>query len=163
MRFQTRSRVFLARHGLSHTPQIHTLDLISEIGEIAKALLEASDYDESPPRRTLALAEELGDAFFSLIALAESLDVDLETALEKVLAKYESRLAEQGLPLLVGLSRKSLVGQLIGREVEERLPASLALAVLAVERGATIVRTHDVAATADAVAMWTALVELGGK
>ena len=74
-----------------------------------------------------------------------------------------SRLAEQGLPLLVGLSRKSLVGQLIGREVEERLPASLALAVLAVERGATIVRTHDVAATADAVAMWTALVELGGK
>lgn len=96
MTFQTRSRVFLARHGLSHTPQIHILDLISEIGEIAKALLEASDYDESPPRRTLALAEELGDAFFSLIALAESLDVDLETALEKVLAKYESRLAEKG-------------------------------------------------------------------
>ncbi len=73
------------------------------------------------------------------------------------------RLAEQGLPLLVGLSRKSLVGHLIGREVGERLPASLALAVLAVERGAAIVRTHDVAATADAVAMWTALIELGGE
>lgn len=74
-----------------------------------------------------------------------------------------SRLAEQGLPLLVGLSRKSLIGHLIGREVGDRLPASLALAVLAVERGAAIVRTHDVAATADAVAMWAALIELGGK
>ena len=67
------------------------------------------------------------------------------------------RLAELGLPVLVGLSRKSLIQKLIGRPVEERLPASLALAVLAVERGAAIVRTHDVAATADAVAMWTAL------
>jgi dihydropteroate synthase len=67
------------------------------------------------------------------------------------------RLAEMGLPVLVGLSRKSLIQQLIGRPVQERLPASLALAVLAVERGAAIVRTHDVAATADALAMWTAL------
>ncbi|MEE4145086.1 MAG: dihydropteroate synthase [Halieaceae bacterium] len=66
-------------------------------------------------------------------------------------------LADLGLPILVGLSRKSLIQKLIGRPVDERLPASLALAVLAVERGATIVRTHDVAATADAVAMWTAL------
>ncbi len=71
------------------------------------------------------------------------------------------RLAGLGLPLLVGLSRKSLIQKLIGRPVEERLPASLALAVLAVERGAAIVRTHDVAATADAVAMWTALKEEG--
>ena len=67
------------------------------------------------------------------------------------------RFAELGLPLLVGLSRKSMIQKLIGRPVQERLPASLALAVLAVERGAAIVRTHDVAATADAVAMWTAL------
>lgn len=70
------------------------------------------------------------------------------------------RLAALGLPLLVGLSRKSLIGKLIGREVQERLPASLGLAVLAAERGAAIIRTHDVAATADAVAMWTALQEL---
>jgi dihydropteroate synthase len=67
------------------------------------------------------------------------------------------RLARIGLPMLVGLSRKSLIGTLIGRDVDERLPASLGLAVLAVERGAGIVRTHDVAATADAVAMTTAL------
>lgn len=76
------------------------------------------------------------------------------------------RLAEQGLPLLVGLSRKSMIAKLLDRELQgrlprDRLPASLALAVLAAERGATIIRTHDVAATGDAVAMWTALKEQG--
>jgi dihydropteroate synthase len=71
------------------------------------------------------------------------------------------RLAEEHLPLLVGLSRKSLIGKLIDREVDQRLPASLALAVLAAERGAAIIRTHDVAATADALAMWVALDNLG--
>lgn len=69
------------------------------------------------------------------------------------------QLAREGLPVLVGLSRKSMIGRLIGREVDQRLPASLALAVLAAERGASIVRTHDVAATADALAMWVALEE----
>lgn len=64
------------------------------------------------------------------------------------------RLADTGLPLLVGLSRKSMIGKILGREVGERMPASLALAVMAVERGAKIVRTHDVGATADAIAMW---------
>lgn len=67
------------------------------------------------------------------------------------------RLAVMGLPLVVGLSRKSIIGKLLGRGVEQRLPASLALAVLAAERGAAVIRTHDVAATADAVAMWVAL------
>lgn len=70
-------------------------------------------------------------------------------------------LANQGLPLLVGLSRKSMIGKLLGREVDERLPASLALAVLAAERGAAIIRTHDVAATADALAMFAAVAETG--
>lgn len=70
------------------------------------------------------------------------------------------RLAESGLPLLVGLSRKSLIGKLIGRAVDERMPASLALAVLAAERGAAIIRTHDVAETSDALAMYSALAEL---
>ncbi len=67
------------------------------------------------------------------------------------------RLAQYGLPLMVGLSRKSMIASLIGRRVDERLPASVALALLAVQRGARLVRVHDVAATADALAMWTAL------
>ena len=96
MRFQRRCRAFLAQHGLSHTPQIHALDLISEVGEVSKALLEGSGYGELALQPTAALEEELGDAFFSLIALAESLDVDLERALDRVLDKYETRLAERG-------------------------------------------------------------------
>lgn len=70
------------------------------------------------------------------------------------------RLVERGLPVLVGLSRKSLIGKLLGRDMEQRLPASLALAIMAVERGAAVIRTHDVGATVDAVAMWVALEDL---
>jgi len=54
-------------------------------------------------------------------------------------------------PLLVGLSRKSMLGKLLGRPVEQRLAGSLALAALAVAQGARIVRCHDVAETLDAV------------
>jgi dihydropteroate synthase len=60
-------------------------------------------------------------------------------------------LAAEGLPVLVGLSRKSTVGALTGRPAGERLAGSLALAALAVLGGARIVRAHDVAATVDAV------------
>lgn len=60
-------------------------------------------------------------------------------------------LAGSGIPLLVGLSRKSFVADLTARPAEERLPGSLALAVIAVLNGACIVRAHDVAATLDAV------------
>ncbi|MBN8430584.1 dihydropteroate synthase [Microbulbifer salipaludis] len=62
-------------------------------------------------------------------------------------------LAPTDVPLLVGLSRKSMIGRLLGREVEERLPGSLALALLSAQRGARIIRVHDVAATADVLKM----------
>ncbi|MGB1464919.1 MAG: dihydropteroate synthase [Alcanivorax nanhaiticus] len=55
------------------------------------------------------------------------------------------------LPILIGVSRKSLFGKVLGREVNERLPGSLAAAVMCVERGAAIVRAHDVRETVDAV------------
>ncbi len=63
------------------------------------------------------------------------------------------QLSQAGYPLLVGLSRKSMIDKLLGRAVDERLSASLGLAVLAAERGARIIRTHDVRETADAIAM----------
>jgi dihydropteroate synthase len=61
-------------------------------------------------------------------------------------------------PLLVGVSRKSFIGKLLGAELKERLPASLAGACLAVEFGAQIVRTHDVAETVQAVRMAEAVL-----
>lgn len=67
------------------------------------------------------------------------------------------QLAALGFPLLVGLSRKSLVGQALGRPVQERLAGSLALAVIAVLKGALIIRVHDVRETADAVRLCTAV------
>lgn len=62
-----------------------------------------------------------------------------------------------GFPVLAGLSRKSIAGRITGREVGERLPASLALAQHALERGAKILRVHDVAATVDMVKVWCAV------
>ncbi len=61
------------------------------------------------------------------------------------------------LPVVVGLSRKSMIGALTGRDVGERLAGSLAAAVLAVERGARVVRVHDVAPTVDALRVVQAL------
>ncbi|MDX9706219.1 MAG: dihydropteroate synthase [Azospira sp.] len=61
-----------------------------------------------------------------------------------------------GLPVLAGLSRKSMLGRITGRPVGERLPASIAAALLALEGGARILRVHDVAATRDALAVWMA-------
>lgn len=66
-------------------------------------------------------------------------------------------LAGLGLPLLVGVSRKSMIGNITGREVGQRLAGSLAAALAAVHRGALIVRVHDVAQTRDALAVWRAI------
>ncbi|MDT3669873.1 MAG: dihydropteroate synthase [Aromatoleum sp.] len=62
-----------------------------------------------------------------------------------------------GRPVLIGVSRKSMLGAIIGRPVAERTPASVAAALMAVERGARIVRVHDVAATRDALSVWEAV------
>ncbi len=64
-----------------------------------------------------------------------------------------------GLPLFVGMSRKSMIGAVTGRPVGERVFGSVAGALLAAQRGAAIIRVHDVAATRDALAMWQAVAE----
>jgi dihydropteroate synthase len=64
--------------------------------------------------------------------------------------------AALGGPVVAGLSRKSTLGHLTGRPVEERLAGSLALALLALERGAKILRVHDVRETKDVIAVWQA-------
>lgn len=64
-----------------------------------------------------------------------------------------------GPPLLIGVSRKSTLGAITGREVDDRLPAGLAAAVMAVERGAQIVRAHEVAETVDALQVVRATLE----
>jgi dihydropteroate synthase len=67
--------------------------------------------------------------------------------------------ADLEVPLLAGLSRKSTIGKLTGRPVEERLAGSLAMALLALQGGAKILRVHDVKETRDVVAVWQAFNE----
>ena len=71
----------------------------------------------------------------------------------ELLARLEV-LSNLGQPVLVGLSRKSMISSVLDRPPEQRMVASVALALMAVERGARIVRAHDVGATLDALSMW---------
>lgn len=63
-----------------------------------------------------------------------------------------------GFPLLAGLSRKSMFGQLLNRETNERVAASLAGALLCAQKGAHIIRVHDVKETADVIGVWQAAI-----
>ncbi len=74
------------------------------------------------------------------------------------LLKDLQNITELDLPVLVGISRKSMIGELLDEPADCRLFGGLAAAVLAVERGASIIRTHDVKPTVDALAVTTAIV-----
>lgn len=73
------------------------------------------------------------------------------------LLKHLEELHVFGLPLLVGVSRKSMIGQVLGRDVDQRLAGGLALAALALAKGARILRVHDVRETVDLVRMLAAV------
>ncbi|MDO8438210.1 MAG: dihydropteroate synthase [Nitrosomonadaceae bacterium] len=73
------------------------------------------------------------------------------------LLRHLDRFADMGVPVLAGLSRKSMLGKLTGNEVGERVHASVAAALLAAARGARILRVHDVKATRDALAVYNAV------
>jgi dihydropteroate synthase len=79
--------------------------------------------------------------------------VEHNYALLRSISRMESEL---GLPVLAGLSRKSMIGAMTGRSVEQRLAGSLGGALAAVAQGARIVRVHDVAETVDALKVWQA-------
>lgn len=76
-------------------------------------------------------------------------------ALFRNIAAFQER---TGLPLLVGVSRKSMIGSLTGKQIEQRMAGSVAAALAAVHRGARIVRVHDVAETVDAIKVWQTLI-----
>jgi dihydropteroate synthase len=73
------------------------------------------------------------------------------------LLRHLDRFGATGAAVLAGMSRKAMLGRITGREVNERVFAGVAAAVIAVEKGARIVRVHDVAATRDALAVWLAV------
>jgi dihydropteroate synthase len=74
------------------------------------------------------------------------------------LLRHLDQLRALGAPVLVGISRKTTLGMLTGRGIDERMPASVAGALAAIARGAAIVRVHDVRATVDALKVWRAVM-----
>jgi NTP pyrophosphatase (non-canonical NTP hydrolase) len=94
--FQDTVARFVEAHRLAISVQARLLDLISEVGELAKEVLKATHYGHEPFQPTQDWADELGDLFFSLICIANSTGVNLEEALQSVLQKYESRFARKG-------------------------------------------------------------------
>ncbi|WP_313514016.1 dihydropteroate synthase [Pseudomonas sp.] len=129
---------------------------------------EPGTMQQSPSYENVA--EEVCDYLGERIALCgaagiapEKLILDPGFGFAKNLAhnlslfKHLDALLRFGLPLLVGVSRKSMIGQALGREIDERLYGGLALAALAVAKGACILRVHDVAETVDVVRMIAAV------
>ena len=121
--------------------QPHYVDVVSEVRDFllqrATALLEAGF-----PREKILL--DPGFGFGKTLAHNLALLRDL------------SVLAETGYSLLVGLSRKSMLGAITGRAVDQRVPAGIAATMIALQGGARIVRVHDVAQTVDALKIWQA-------
>ncbi len=105
-----------------------------------------------------ALLEEVGIASDRIIidpgfGFGKSLEHNYQ-----LLAQF-ALFAEHGYPVLAGISRKSMLGKVTQQEVSDRLVPSIAAAIMAVERGAKIVRTHDVRETMDALRVWQAMRE----
>jgi len=94
--FQDSVARFVEAHRLEIPVQARLLDLVSEVGEIAKEILKSTHYGREHFRPTQDWASELGDVFFSLICIANSTGVNLEDALKQALKKYEQRLARKG-------------------------------------------------------------------
>lgn len=74
------------------------------------------------------------------------------------LLKHLNAFVASGYPVLAGLSRKSMIGNVVNKPVDQRVAGSIAGALLAVQNGAKIVRVHDVAETADTLKVWQAMV-----
>ena len=117
------------------------------VGEVLRFLVEQRDAALQAGVREQAIAIDPGFGF------GKGLPHNL------ALLKELPRLAAIGLPVLVGVSRKSVIGKILGRTVDNRLHGGLGLAALAVAHGARIIRTHDVEATCDAIGTVSAVLQ----
>ena len=117
-------------------------DVLADVADFLRARLQAAQAAGIPPER---LVIDPGFGF------GKSLAHNIE------LLRGLGKLTSLGAPILAGLSRKSMIGKALGLPVERRLHASVALALMAVQNGAGIVRVHDVAPTVEALRMWQAV------
>jgi len=93
---QKKVKEFCERYGLHCPLEIRVLDLVSEIGEFAKEVIKATDYGRKEFEFREEIKEELGNVLFSLIVVANQLNIDLADSLDLVLKKYERRIRKKG-------------------------------------------------------------------
>ncbi|WP_423743171.1 MazG nucleotide pyrophosphohydrolase domain-containing protein (plasmid) [Haladaptatus sp. SPP-AMP-3] len=86
---------FVAEHDLESDPAYRILDLAAEVGEIAADVTKSTEWGDDPEALDVT-EDELGDALFSLLAVANALDVDAGAALDDALEKYRRRIRETG-------------------------------------------------------------------
>jgi dihydropteroate synthase len=123
-------------------------DVVAEVAAFLRARMQAAQAAGIPAER---LVVDPGFGF------GKSLAHNLE------LLHGLKKLKCLGVAILAGLSRKSMIGKALGLPVEQRLHASVALAVIAVQNGARIVRVHDVGPTVEALRMWSAVYPESGS
>jgi dihydropteroate synthase len=128
-------------HNMQATPTY--LDVVEEVSAYLAA------------RRDVALAAGISHQRIFLdpgFGFGKTLEHNIE--LFKALAAMQAQLAT---PFLVGVSRKSMLGQITGQVVADRMPASIAAALLAAQAGSAVIRVHDVRETVDALKIWHVL------
>ena len=87
---------FIKRYQLQSDAKTRYIDLTSEIGELGKEIIKATDYGKKNLEINDAIADEVGDCLFSMLALCNALNIDAEKALLNSLSKYEQRFANNG-------------------------------------------------------------------
>ncbi len=134
-----------------------------------QSMQQAPHYDDVVAEVRAFLAERIDAALKAGIA-RQRLCIDPGFGFGKTLDHNLTLLQHIGsmqtalnVPLLAGLSRKSMIGQITGQPIEKRMAGSLAAALLAVQQGAKIVRVHDVAETVDAMKVWHASTQTNCK
>jgi len=97
MEEQEKVAEFIEKYDMDGTAEFRILDLVSEVGEVAKDATKSSGYGAEPENLSVK-KDEIGDVLFSVLAVAESLNMDAEEALDIALAKYKRRINQKGDP-----------------------------------------------------------------
>ncbi len=95
MKEQEQVAAFVADHGMKSDPAYRILDLAAEVGEIAADATKSTEWGDDPEALDVK-RDEIGDALFSLLAVADAFDVDAGNALDDALEKYRGRIRKTG-------------------------------------------------------------------
>ena len=93
---QEKVNELVKQYNLETSTEVRFIDLVSEVGELGKEILQGNDYGKRDFCNTENLESEIGDVLFSLICVANGLNIDLSNALDGVLEKYKDRFSKKG-------------------------------------------------------------------